>query len=47
MKELNTVDNANTTCNDGTTVEDIIKTTNKNHSSLYLQCKTLQNHLQS
>ena len=47
MKQATTVYNPNTTCSNGIIVEDIIKTSDKNYSSLYLQCKTLQNHLQS
>ena len=48
MKELHKIDKTNATaCNDGTTVEDIVKIINKNSGSLYLQCKTLQNQSQS
>ena len=48
MKELHKIDKNNATaCNDGTTVEDVVKTIDKNSGSLYLQCKTLQNQSQS
>jgi len=47
-KEILTADNSNAiTLKDSTTIEDIIRTTDKEMSNLYLQCKTLQNLSQS
>lgn len=47
MKQTHTVHTTHTRSNDGTTIEDIIKMCDNDNSSLYLQCKTLQNHTQS
>ena len=44
MKQAHIIDYTHATvCNDDTTIEDIIKACDKNNSSVYLQCKTLQN----
>ena len=45
IKQLHVVDSSNTTtCSDGTTIEDIIKTSDNISGSItYSQCKTLQN----